>query len=132
MVLLTHDSLGLQEGRRRVLVPGVPRSRIEFRLAVHPPPQASLHSFPPGGENELVMSFLCCSVTQLCPTLYDSWTAAHQTSLSVTMSQSLLKFTSIESVMPSNHLILYRPLLFLPSVLPSIRVFSNESALRIR
>ena len=60
------------------------------------------------------------------------WTAAHQASLSFTISQSLLKFTSIESVMPSNHLILSCPLLLLPSIFPSIRVFSNESALRIR
>ena len=55
--------------------------------------------------------------------------AAHQASLSITNSRSLLKFTSIESVMPSNHLILCRPLLLLPSIFPSIRVFSNESAL---
>ena len=60
------------------------------------------------------------------------WTAAHQASLSITNSQSLLKCMSIESVMPSNHLILCRPLFLLPSVFPSIRVFSNESTLRIR
>ena len=59
------------------------------------------------------------------------WTAAPQASLSITNSQSLLKLMSIESVMPSYHLILYRPLLLLPSIFPSIRVFSNESALRI-
>ena len=55
------------------------------------------------------------------------WTAARQASLSITNSQSLLKLLSIESVMPSNHLILCRPLLLLPSIFPSIRVFSNES-----
>ena len=60
------------------------------------------------------------------------WTAAHQASLSFTVSQSLPKFMSIESVIPSNHLILCCPLLFLPPIPPSIRVFSNESALRIR
>ena len=60
------------------------------------------------------------------------WTAAHQASLSFTSSQSLLILISIESVMPSNHLILCHPLLFLPSIFPSIRVFSNESALHIR
>ena len=60
------------------------------------------------------------------------WTAAHQASLSITNSRSLPKHMSIESVMPSNHLILCRPLLLLPSIFPSIRVFSNESALRIR
>ena len=60
------------------------------------------------------------------------WTAAHQASLSITNSWSLLKFMSIELVMPSNHLILCHPLLLLPSVFPSIKVFSNESVLRIR
>ena len=60
------------------------------------------------------------------------WTAAHQASLSITNSQSLPKLMSIESVMPSSHLILCRPLLLLPSIFPSIRVFSNESALCIR
>ena len=59
------------------------------------------------------------------------WTAAHQVSLSFTIFQSLLKLMSIESVMPSNHLILCRPLLLLPSIFPSIRVFSNESAFLI-
>ena len=60
------------------------------------------------------------------------WTAARQASLSFTISRSLLKVTSIESVMPSNHLILCHSLLLLPSIFPSIRVFSNESALCIR
>ena len=60
------------------------------------------------------------------------WTVAHQASLSITNSWSLYKLMSIESVMPSNHLILCRPLLLLPSVFPSIRVFSNESAVCIR
>ena len=60
------------------------------------------------------------------------WTAAHQASLSFTISRSLLKLMSIESVMPSNHLIFCHPLLLLPSIFPSIRGFSNESALHIR
>ena len=60
------------------------------------------------------------------------WTAAHQASLSFTISRSLLKFTSIESVTPSNHLILCHPLLLLPLILPGIRVFSSNLALRIR
>ena len=60
------------------------------------------------------------------------WTAARQASLSITNSQSLPKPMSIESVIPSNHLILCSPLLLLPSIFPSIRVFSNESALHIR
>ena len=60
------------------------------------------------------------------------WTPAHQASLSITSSQSLLKLMSIESVMPSNQLILCHPLLLLPSIFPSIRVFSSESVLHIR
>ena len=60
------------------------------------------------------------------------WTTAHQASLSITNSQSSPKPMSFESVMPSNHLILYRPLLLLPSIFASIMVFSNESALCIR
>ena len=69
------------------------------------------------------------SCVQLFATL---WTAAHQASLSITNSWSLLKLKSIRSVMSSNHLILCHPLLILPSIFPSIRVFSNESVLRIR
>ena len=60
------------------------------------------------------------------------WTALGQASLSITISQNLLKLMSIESVMPSNRLILCHPFLLLPSVFPSIRVFSNESVLHIR
>ena len=59
------------------------------------------------------------------------WTAAHQASLSINNSRSLLKLTSIEPAMPSNHSILCRPLLLLPSIFPSIKVFSNESVLHI-
>ena len=84
-----------------------------------------------------------CSVAQSCLTLCDpkdysdpkslgSRTAVCQASLSITNSQSLLKLTSFELVMPSNHLILSRPLLLLPSIFPSIRVFPNESVLYIR
>ena len=60
------------------------------------------------------------------------WIAAHQASLSITISRSSLRLMSIESVMPSSHLILRHPLLLLPPIPPSIRVFSNESALRMR
>ena len=79
-------------------------------------------------------SCCCCSVAKQCLTLCDpsTWTAVHQASLSITNSQSLLKLMSIELVMPSSHLILCRPLFLLPSVFPSIRVFSQESALHIR
>ena len=72
------------------------------------------------------------SVAQSCPTLCDPWTVARQASPSITNSWSLLKLMPSESVMPSNHLILCYPLLLLPSVFPSIRVCSNESALHIR
>ena len=72
------------------------------------------------------------SVAQSCPTLCDPWTAACQVSLSVAISQSLLKLMPIELVMSSSHLILCYPLLLLPPIPPSIRVFSNESTLRIR
>ena len=72
------------------------------------------------------------SVAQSCPTLQPHGPQALQASLSINNSGSLPKLMSIESVMPSNHLILCRPLLFLPSIVPSIRVFCNESALRIR
>ena len=68
----------------------------------------------------------------MCPTLCDPRTAAHKSSLSFSLSRSLIKLMSIESVMPSNHLILYCPLLLLPSIFPSLRVFSNELALLMR
>ena len=74
----------------------------------------------------------CCSMAQSCPTLCDPMTAALQASLSFTISQSLLKLKSIKSLISSNHLILCHPPLLLPSIFPSIRVFSNESALRVR
>ena len=75
------------------------------------------------------MTNLYCSVAQLCPIFATPWPVAHQASLSITSSRSSLKLMSIESVMPSNHLILCRPLLLPPSIFPSIRVFSNESVL---
>ena len=86
----------------------------------------------------------CCSVATYLPIIsvqfslsvmsdsVTSWTAARQASLSITNSWSLLRLKSIESVMPSSHLILCRPLLLPPSIFPSIRVFSNESTLRMR
>ena len=75
----------------------------------------------------------CCSVTELRRALSDPWTTARQASLSFTISQSLIKFMYIESMMSSNHLMLCHSLLLLPSKFPSIRVFSNnELALHIR
>ena len=73
----------------------------------------------------------CCSVAQLCPVLCDPMDCSTPGSLSFTVSQNLLKFMSIELVMPYNYLILCYPLILTPSIFPSIRVFSNESALLI-
>ena len=76
--------------------------------------------------------YIFSSVTQSRPTLCDPMNRSTTGSLSNTKSRSLLKLMSIESVMPSNHLILCCPILLLPSIFPRIRVFSNESALHIR
>ena len=76
--------------------------------------------------------YCCYLVAKLCLTLCNPWTAARQASLSFTVSQSLPKLVSIDLVMPFNHLVLCCPLLLLPSIFPSIRVFSNESVLHIR
>ena len=86
----------------------------------------------PGQGSKWFMIWLFSSVTQSCPTLCDPMDCSTPASLSITYSRSLLKLMSIELVMPSNHLILCRPLLLPPPIFPSIRVFSNESALRIR
>ena len=88
-------------------------------------PEAAIHFFK-------VLFFSSLKLLNHIQLLATPWTAAHQASLSITNSRSLLKLKPIESVMPSNHLILYRPLLLLPSIFPSIWVFSNESVLRIR
>ena len=80
----------------------------------------------------LIQKVQFSSVTQSCLTLCNPWTAARQASLSITNLQRLPKLMSIELVMPSNHLILCRCLLLPPSIFPSIRVFSNESALHIK
>ena len=83
------------------------------------------------GETGAAYVLLLCSVTKLSDSA-TPWTAARQASLSFTVSRNLLTLMSIELVMPSNHLILCHPLLLLPSILPSIRVFSSESVLRTR
>ena len=80
----------------------------------------------------LYLTIQFSSVAQSCLTLVTPWTVAGQASLSITHSQSLLKLMSIELVMPSNHLIFDRPLLLPPSIFPSIRVFSNESAVHLK
>ena len=76
--------------------------------------------------------FQFSSVAQLCPTLHDPMNHSMPDLPTITNSRSLLKLTSIKSVMPSSHLILCRPLFLLPPIPPSIRVFSNESTLRMR
>ena len=78
-------------------------------------------------KKKYLSKWCCCSVTQLCLTPSDPMDCSMPISLSFSISWNLVKLMSIESVMPSNHLILCRPLLFLPSIFPSIRVFSNES-----
>ena len=89
---------------------------------------------PCGHNPGLPSEFVLSSVQSLSPVrlFATPWTAACQASLSITNSWSLLKLMSIESVMPSNHFILCHSLLHLPSIFPSIRIFSNESALCIR
>ena len=88
-----------------------------------------VQEFSPKIEASLLLLLSHFSHVQLCTTL---WTATRRASLSINNNWSLLKLMSIESVMPSNHLILCRPLLLLPSIFLSIRVFSNKSVLRIR
>ena len=81
---------------------------------------------------QLTVNSFYCSVDKLCQLFVTPWTAAYQSFLSFTISQSVFKPMSIESVMPSNHLIFCCPFLLLPSVLPSVRVFSSESTLCIK
>ena len=92
-----------------------PLGCMKYRIYKHPFVITKTHQFS--------------SVTQLCPTLCDPWTAVHQASLSIANSQSLFELMSIEMVIPSSYLILCHPLLLLPPIPPSIRVFSNESTL---
>ena len=93
-----------------------------------------MHLHPPGGFKEKILQTIITSVQLLSHVqlFVTPWTAAHQASRSITNSQSLLKLRSVESVVPSNHLILCRPLLLQPSIFPRIRVFSNESVLPFR
>ena len=105
---------------------------------MHLPPPSPFHLFLKATEASMdtgsILCVGCHSVQSLSSVQHFAtpWTAALWASLSITNSQSLLKLMSIESMMPSNHLILYHPFLLLPSIFPSIRVFSNESVLHIR
>ena len=103
----------------------LPEFFLRMQIWMHPPPAGN----PYLSELQSVQFIQYRSRVQLFVT---PWTAAHQASLSITNSQSLLKLMSVESVMPSNHLILCCPLLLMPSVFPSIRAFSNESTLHMR
>ena len=117
----THPDLGSTEAKKGPVFISVRRQRegsVENWLGV-------AHLLYLCARGPTVQSLSCVRL------FATPWTAACQASLSITNSQSLLKLMSIESVMPSSHLILCHPLL-LPSVFPSIRVFSNESVLRIR
>ena len=102
---------------------------IENKLMVTRRKEGGINEEYEYGINSYVSSVQSLSRVWLFAT---PWTAASQASLSITNSQSLLKVMSIERVMPSNHLIFCCPLLLLPSIFPSIRVFSNESVLCIR
>ena len=136
------ESLRGDFSKRKDLVwfKGIHPGEFLFQTHTH---NITLHCFPAKSKQW----WSSINGSTLIPALYDfssvqllshsrlfatSWTAARQTSLSMTNSWSLLKVMSIESVMPSNHLILCCPLLLPPSIFPSIRVFSNESALLIR
>ena len=131
--------------RRKCLTHGLHR-RQQSRVGGNSPQGPSLSGSLPSPEPHLVALHLlkkkggatkCISIQLIqslsCVRLLATpWTAAHQASLSITHCQSLLKIMAIESVMPSNHLIVCCPLLLLPSTFPSIRVFSDESVLHIR
>ena len=117
----------MDRGARRATVLRITERRTQLKPA-HTPTTITLQYFSEAGSVQFrsvqSLSHVCLFATP--------WTAAQQASLSITNSQSLLKLMSIELVMPPNHLILCGPLLLLPSVFPSIRVFSNESVLCIR
>ena len=109
---------GLQSVPKWLIIMQLAKRLQELRIYIH------LHL-----KNTFIVAVQSLSHARLFAT---PWTAAHQASLSFTISQSLLKLMSIELVMPCNHLILCHSLLFLPSIFPSIRVFSSGSALHIR
>ena len=122
--------MGLRAGGDGTFSPGQRHS-----ASSHPASRLFIQLGCPEGQLGASTAFLPFVVVQMLSRVrlfVTPWNAARQASLTSTISQSLLKLMSIESVMPSNHLILCRPLLLLPSVLPSIRVFTKESALHIR
>ena len=102
--------------------------QVEFFLVIWPLISLRLPGLPRNSISTLLLLFSHSVMSDSAT----PWTEAHQTALPFTISQSLFKFMSIESMMPSNHLFLCCPLLLLPSIFPSIKVFSIESALHIR
>ena len=105
---------------------------LPFRLWLHTKAESHSYTWTCPYINEFTVQFSSVQSLSHVRLFVTPWTAACRASLSITNSRSPSKPMSIESVMTSNHLILYCPLLFLPSIFPSIRVFSNESALRMR
>ena len=121
---------GAPSASKPALLARRPQRELGAQLYFHLPP---LQPPSPGTADKEQWVVLSSVQPLSCILLFATpWTAAHQGSLSITNSRILLKLLSIESVMPSNHLILCRPLLLPPSIFPSIRVFSNESVLCIR
>ena len=120
---------GLKLNQEKLKSPTTREFTQPFALASYMTGKSQLSSLCDTDKKVSFSSVQSLSRVQLFAT---AWTAAHQASLSITNYQSSPKPMSIESVMPSSHLILCRPLLLLPSIFPSIRVFSNESALCIR
>ena len=106
-------------------------SQVAHWQRIHLPMQETRAQFM-GREDAMEVQFSSVESLSHVQLFATPWTAAHQASLSITNSHSLLKLMSVESVMPSNRLILSQPLLLPPSIIPSIRVFSNESVLCIR
>ena len=109
-----------------IIICNVDHNKIEYRLGIRMIPEymVDMKAF-----SFILAKACCCLLAQSCLT---AWAAARQASLSITTSRSLLKLISVESVMPSNHLIPWCPLLLLPSISPSIRIFSSESLLHRR
>ena len=130
--MIEHFTLGTLNRTLRFVETQMPETEREMKLPTKLVIPIMYYSEKNSNPHEKTDCSRCCSVARLCLTLCDPTDVAHQTSLSFTISWRLLKLMSIESVMPSNHLILCHPLLLLTSIFPSIRVFSNESALYIR
>ena len=127
----SNHLLQLEKARHSNRVPGNPKNILEifFFLRTKKLVLRACESVASNGRRDSAQLSSALSQSHLFVT---PWTAARQASLSITNSQNLLKFMSIELVMPSNHITLCLPLLLLPSIFLSIMVFSNESALHIR